>query len=248
MLLEIVAELAILALLVGCGYAGIRAYVGLRQPRFAALLSRRRLAILGSLMLLVVCGKLLEDVLSGESGPVDKSLLLFIHATFPAWLGPFFSAVTVGASAVVLIPVTLVASALFASVGRQFEATLTLASLGFAAALVYGVKAAAARARPALWDTEWYWGSSFPSGHTLHTAAVSTALALCAARMAPRWGNWAMAAALAWTALVGVSRLVLGVHWPTDVLAAIGLGCLAALSVAMVMELRAEGAAPGRTP
>lgn len=189
MLLEILAELAVLALLVGCGYAGIRAYVGLRQPRFAPLLSRRRLAVLASLMLLVVCAKLLEDVLTGESGPMDKSALLLMRAKLPAWLGPFFSAVTVGGSAVVIVPVALAASALFAIIGRRFEATLTMTSLAVAAALVYRVKAAAARARPALWDTEWYWGSSFPSGHTLHTAAVSTALALCAARIAPRWGT-----------------------------------------------------------
>jgi len=240
MITEILVELAVLALLVSCGYAGIRAYVEWRQPRFSALLSRRRLAVLGSLMLLVVCAKLLEDVLTGESGAVDKTALLLIHATFPAWLVRFFSAVTFSGSAVVIIPVALVASALFASVGRRFEATLTIASLGVAAVLVYGIKAATARVRPALWDTAWYWGASFPSGHTLHTAAVSTALALCAARIAPRWGSWAMAAALVWTALVALSRLALGVHWPTDVLAAIGLGCLAALSIAMAMELRVE--------
>lgn len=248
MFVEILVELAVLALLVGCAYAGIRAYVGLRQPRFAALLYRRRLAALALLMLLVVCAKLFEDVLTGESGPIDKSTLLLIRAKLPAGLGPFFAAVTLGGSFAVIMPVALAASAFFAMVGRRFEATLTLTSLGVAAALVYGIKAAAARPRPALWDTAWYWGSSFPSGHTLHTAAVSTALALCAARIAPRWGNWAMGAALAWTALVGVSRLALGVHWPTDVMAAMGLGCLAALSVAMALELRVEIAAKQGEP
>jgi hypothetical protein len=104
MLLELLGELGMLALLVGCGYAGIRAYVGLRQLRFAALLTRRRLAVLASLMLLVVCAKLLEDVLTGDSGPMDTSALLLMRAKLPAWLGPFFSAVTVGGSASLLLP------------------------------------------------------------------------------------------------------------------------------------------------
>ena len=240
MIFEIIAELAIFALLVSCGYAGIRAYVSWRQPRFADLLSRRRLAVLCLLMLLIICAKLFEDVLGGESSVVDTRVLLAIRAVLPAGLGPFFSTLTIAGSAVVVIPVTLAASALFAAFGRRFEAGLTMASLGVAAALVYGIKTVAARARPALWDTQWYWGSSFPSGHTLHTAALSTALALCVARIAPRWGNRAMAAAVIWTLLIGVSRLALGVHWPTDVLAALGLGWLVSLSIAMAMELRVE--------
>ena len=44
---------------------------------------------------------------------------------------------------------------------------------------VYGLKAIVGRARPALWGSQWYWGSSFPSGNTLSTAAFATAAALC---------------------------------------------------------------------
>ncbi len=59
---------------------------------------------------------------------------------------------------------------------------------------------------------------SFPSGHTLHAVAFSSVLA----------EHFPAIAGLVWgfTALVALSRLVLGLHFPTDVLVAILLGLL----------------------
>ena len=93
--------------------------------------------------------------------------------------------------------------------------------------VVYAMKAAFERTRPALWDAPWYWGSSFPSGHTLSVATFATAAVLCALRIWPqrRWPVMlATGFSILWTCAVGLSRLVLGVHWPTDVLAAIVMG------------------------
>ena len=63
--------------------------------------------------------------------------------------------------------------------------------------------------------------NSFPSGHTC--AAFAFGVALCAAL--PQ--KWAKAAALLAAALMGFSRLYVGVHFPTDVLAGavIGTAC-----------------------
>ena len=92
--------------------------------------------------------------------------------------------------------------------------------------------------RFAVWEAQWYWGSSFPSGHTLSTAALATAAALCVARIWPRVGSLAMALALLWTGLIAISRLVLGVHWPSDVLAAACLGAFIPLLFSIVNDLR----------
>jgi undecaprenyl-diphosphatase len=59
-------------------------------------------------------------------------------------------------------------------------------------------------------------GGSFPSGH----AAGSFAFAAFVAVRAPRWA----APAFVWAALVACSRCVLGVHYPSDVLAGALLG------------------------
>jgi undecaprenyl-diphosphatase len=100
------------------------------------------------------------------------------------------------------------------------------------------MKAIVGRARPALWEAQWYWGSSFPSGHTLSTAAFATAAALCVARIWPRSGTLAMALAVSWAGLVAVSRLVLGVHWPSDVLVAMCLGFFIPLMISVANDLR----------
>ena len=95
MLFEIVGELIVLVVLVLCGYAGIKAYVRRHLPRFSELLLKRRLAVLGLLMLLIVGVKVFEDVLANESGIVDSFILTFIHRHMPVSLQAFFNAVTV---------------------------------------------------------------------------------------------------------------------------------------------------------
>lgn len=62
---------------------------------------------------------------------------------------------------------------------------------------------------------------SFPSGHTTYSFAAATAIFL----YNKKWG----ALALAFSVLVGVSRVYLYMHWPTDVLAGAVVGALSAL-------------------
>ncbi len=104
----------------------------------------------------------------------------------------------------------------------------------------YALKSAFDRARPTLWEAPWYWGSSFPSGHTLSTTAFAFVAVLCAARIWPhRRGLVVLLASLAilWVALVALSRLVIGVHWPTDVLASLVLGSFIPLFFNRMLDL-----------
>ncbi len=81
-------------------------------------------------------------------------------------------------------------------------------------------------------------GNSFPSGHATDSAALFVTLTLVLAvfvfhRPIVR-GLTVLGGGLA-TASIGISRLVLGVHWPTDVLAGWALGLAVALAVTMSM-------------
>ena len=68
---------------------------------------------------------------------------------------------------------------------------------------------------------------SFPSGHTLHAVAFSVVAVAHYPLLA-----WLL---VPFTASVAVSRVVLGLHYPSDVLAATGIGCaLASLSLWLV--------------
>ena len=237
MLFNIAADIAKLCLFIVCAYALLGAYARRRRPQWTEHLTKRRLAVLGTLTLAVGGIKLIEDVVAKESGPVDEAILWFVRNHVPADLNGFFAAATLSGSARFLSPVAIVAAVALLVARRRFEALLVGASVLTATLVVWGMKAIVGRARPALWDAQWYWGSSFPSGHTLGTAAFATAAALCVARIWPRAGTLAMALAVLWTGLVAVSRLVLGVHWPSDVLAAMCIGIFIPLMISVVRDL-----------
>ena len=70
---------------------------------------------------------------------------------------------------------------------------------------------------------------SFPSGHTLHAVSF-TVVALA-------WYPWLALPLVPFTASVAVSRVVLGLHYPSDVLAALGLGSVLALASLWLLPL-----------
>lgn len=96
-------------------------------------------------------------------------------------------------------------------------------SLGVNSALTYGLKYGVNRPRPYVtypeiipFDTET--SASFPSGHTSLAFTTATALSL----KYPKW--YVIVPSYAWACSVGYSRMNLGVHYPSDVLAGALLG------------------------
>jgi undecaprenyl-diphosphatase len=75
------------------------------------------------------------------------------------------------------------------------------------------LKALFARPRPEVFDhLDYTWDLSFPSGHSAQNACLYLLLALLVHRRIA-WAGVPLAI------LIGLSRVVLGVHWPSDVLA-----------------------------
>lgn len=238
MTLEWIEDIATLTLSVTGLYVALTLYARHRRPAWADPLAKRRLTVLLLLIFATLAIKLIEDVLGGEAGPIDAAILVVIHARAPMGLTGFFEAVTLTGSSGVLLPLAAAATIALLGARRRAEALLLCASVGIAAALVYVIKSAVGRARPALWETQWYWGSSFPSGHTLVVAAFATAGALCIGRVWPAARQASLAAAFGSTLLVALSRLVLGVHWPTDVLAAACIGASVPMGLSVALDLR----------
>lgn len=76
--------------------------------------------------------------------------------------------------------------------------------------------------------------NSFPSGHT--NAAFAFALAVC--RSAPK--KWMKITAIGMAVVMGLSRLYVGVHFPSDVLVGAAVGSLCGLAGAWVIRNAAE--------
>ena len=233
---ELIKDIAKLALIVAFFHFSLIVYLGWKQPAWSAFAEKRRFAILLALVLAVVGIKIGEDAVNRESGPFDVLVLQLIHANVPRALDGIFAAATVTGSATVLFPLVLIVDAALLSIGRRFEALLLTVSVVSSALIVYAMKAAVGRARPALWDTEWYWGSSFPSGHTLVVAAFATAMVICLNRILPGSRKFSIVPAFVWIFMVAASRLVLGVHWPTDVLVSICIGMFLPLAIGIALE------------
>jgi undecaprenyl-diphosphatase len=213
------------------------AYARHRRPGWSETVESRRLAILLMLVCAVTAIQIAEGVLDGDTHRIDRVLLLYIHDHVPTQVIGFFEVITLSGSAKFLIPLTVAATAALLVARKQFEAALLGGSLLLGELLIYSIKILVQRPRPQLWETETYWGSSFPSGHTLAVAAVATAAVLCIVRIRPGAQTPAAIAGLLWITLVGFSRLVLGVHWPTDMLVAACLGAFIPLAISVAHEL-----------
>lgn len=185
----------------------------------------------------------LEDVLSNDPlVQVDRSVYAMLQALRTAWGDSVMVAITELGSAPVVISVTAAVSLWLAV--KRFWHTLGywLAAAGFAQLLVWTLKFTLGRARP----TEIYSGIerfSFPSGHAAMNIVVYGFLAFLLARSKPTGAKIAITlAAVMVIAPIALSRLYLGAHWFSDVLASLSLGLawVALLGIAHLNHVRRE--------
>lgn len=132
-------------------------------------------------------------------------------------------------SHVVLAVIVLIVSGLLV-LRRRDASGLWLIPVTLGAMLLnHGLKAMFGRARPDVVEHLVVVSSpSFPSGHALLSAAVYLSLAAMLGREIPSpvLRRYLMAVAVVLTLLIGGSRVYLGVHWPSDVLAGWIIGSL----------------------
>ena len=138
----------------------------------------------------------------------------------PLWRSAMAAVTTTGSTAI-LGPLLLVGCVILLAVGRWQQAVFAAVAALAAVCSRLLVLAAVARPRPAdqLAPASGY---AYPSGHSTASAAAALILVLiCWPLLTRRWSRILLAVtAGAWAVIVGVSRVALVVHWPSDVLGA----------------------------
>jgi undecaprenyl-diphosphatase len=182
---------------------------------------------------------LADEVMEGDSLAFDRTIILaFRHATDPSapvgppWVQETARDITaLGSFAVLTIVVAAVVGYLLL-IHERAAAWLVLISVVGGVVLNNILKLGFARPRPDLVaPVVRVFTSSFPSGHAALSAITYLTLGALLARTQPsrRIRIYFMSLAVILTLLVGISRIYLGVHYPTDVLAGWCIGAAWAL-------------------
>jgi undecaprenyl-diphosphatase len=213
-------------------FDGMRRRVGGVSPGGRIMPFVRNRVLVG---LLLVAGfgwafvELADEVLEGETRALDTAILLALRVPGdpadplgPGWFEELARDITALGGVGVLTLLTLAVAGLFWLQGHGRSMVLVLVSVAGGLLLSTLFKEAFDRPRPDLVPhAATVYTSSFPSGHSMMAAVTYLTLAVMYARIEPRHAVkvYLFAIACLVILLVGASRVYLGVHWPTDVLA-----------------------------
>lgn len=200
------------------------------RSRFDALRARDLqlvLTLLGIGVLILVFLRIGDEIFEGATDRIDQAILLAFRNSPSDPIGPpdveaaVIHISALGSGAVTAL-VTIIAALFFALAGRWRYALLIVACTAGTLIGMELLKGLYDRPRPTVvTPLDPPGGLSFPSGHSMISVALYLTLAVLIARALPtrRLRVFAVATGAFLATLIGVSRLYLGVHYPTDVLA-----------------------------
>lgn len=217
----------------------------------ATVFLRREARVIGLMALVAgalwAFGVIADEVLEQETHAFDTAILTMFRVAGdlsdpvgPAWAEQMARDITALGGYTVLILFTVMAIGYLALLRRWGTAALVLVSVAGGMVVSRGLKALFGRDRPdlvpQLVDVHTL---SFPSGHSTLAAVTYLTLGILLASIhaSRRLKGYILGCAVVLAVLVGVSRVYLGVHWPTDVLAGWSVGAAWALSCRLVAEL-----------
>lgn len=194
--------------------------------------------------------QLADSVLEGETLRFDEAILHGISD----WTSPRRDILALDLTALgggtVVLAVAVISATLLAVLGRRWYALLICAAVSGGWMLGPVLKILFDRPRPQVveWRTPHAGHASFPSGHATMAMVLYVTLAYVVHRLGNRhWVSvvaWSVAALL--VTVIGVTRLYLGVHYPSDVLAGYAVGFAWAMFCAAGAEILALRAGRGK--
>ncbi len=235
-----------------------------------ARLGRKEVGALAALLviagLVLVFGYLAEEVLEGDTSNFDSNILMAFRTSGnpadplgPPWLEEMGRDVTALGSFVFLGFLSGAVVGYLLLIRKRAAAALMAASVLGGVLISTLLKLSFDRARPELPHTARVFTASFPSGHATLSAITFLTLGALLTRIETdrRVKAYFMGLAVFLTIMVGLSRLYLGLHYPTDVLSGWCVGAAWAMicwMVALWLQRRGQveppgpGAAPPKGP
>lgn len=203
--------------------------------------SNQLVLVSGGVSSLVLCTALLHKY------NLDTSILLAIQKLHTPVLDRIMLGFTSLGDPVVVLLICLGLGFGLRHHNRRSQAT----TLGIAAVGAVGLncllKVLFGRARPALWDRIIHVGlHSFPSGHAMVSIVIYGFIGYILAKQFPQWRGRIFALTFVLIMAIGFSRLYLGVHWPTDVVAGYAAGLVWLFACIESLELPQKYGSLGR--
>ncbi len=178
-------------------------------------------------------------IFNDDPGPTgaDTTAIDIVDSIRVGWLTSVEKVLTMLGAGVVLATIAFVGGIAFSMRRHYSEAAILVASAIFLLIGVHEFKDMIDRPRPAggLVDAA---GSSYPSGHAAYSVVYAWLAVAVTLRLRPRWsgGTALLIGGVALTALIGLSRVYLGVHYLSDVTGGWGLG-VSAFAIMTVLSV-----------
>lgn len=197
--------------------------------------------------------KVTEEVVEGDTGKIDLLIIMWLRTAGnptdplgPRWFEDYARDITALGSPPVLGLFVLICVIFLLLSDKRRLSIYMLITAGCGTLVVTALKEIYDRPRPQLMpDHVFVYAASFPSAHAMVSAVVYLTLGTLIARLTPNTllKLYIMSVAVILTGMIGLSRIYLGVHWPSDVLAGWAVGAawvLGGEALAQIMKLDEE--------
>lgn len=195
------------------------------------------LVFLGVLLPMWAFMELADEVHEAEGILFDEPILLFAQSIAGDGYTRVFLFFSEIGYARGVVPVDIGLALLLLAFKRWRDGLFVAISTGGSALLNMGAKRLFARDRPSLWESIAPEATySFPSGHAMGSMTLAAVLILLAWPTRARW--WVIATMGVFVPMVGLSRVYLGVHYPSDIIAGWAAASIWVVGVYLVMYHR----------
>lgn len=209
-------------------------YTRTNRPVGQTTLRRLLLAFIALIVFVSLFTALADEVLEGDTLIVDNHILLSIYSHSSPVLNSIILHLTNFGGVMFVIGITAIIAGYYMYRSKWQAFTQIVAGVGGAGLLNVILKLLFERDRPDLWHHLVFESTySFPSGHAMGSSAL--AFSVVAILWHTKWRWLALSLASIYVLTIGFTRLYLGVHYPTDVIAGWCVSAAWVIAVATIL-------------